>query len=296
MNIVHITLFVVATLSIGSASILVRMSMASGTACAFWRLVFSSLLLLLILLSSKKLATEVHILVLDKVKFFKVFTAGVSLAFHFILWMESLFRIPIAVSVTLVVMYPIHLAIVELLKERNAAMIVNIMGLALGFIGVSILYKNALIMEKLDLVGIMQSFVASVFAAAYFYIGKLFRRYVGLYSYTFTVYSVAALIVLIYSIIIKDNIFVYLSRSWIWFLLLALIPMFGGHTVMNYMLKFYKSSSVTSIALAEPVIASILAVVILREQIEPLYIPSLMMILTGIAIVMLFEIKEAKCH
>ncbi|MEM4848896.1 MAG: EamA family transporter, partial [Ignisphaera sp.] len=79
-------------------------------------------------------------------------------------------------------------------------------------------------------------------------------------------------------------VFVYLPKSWLWFLLLAIVPMLGGHTIMNYLLKFYRSSSVTSIALAEPVIASILAVLVFGEVVEVFHIVCLAIILIGIAI------------
>jgi drug/metabolite transporter (DMT)-like permease len=61
--------------------------------------------------------------------------------------------------------------------------------------------------------------------------------------------------------------------------------MVGGHTVMNYLLRFYKSSTVTSIALAEPVVASILAAAILRERIGFIEVTALAMAIAGVALV-----------
>lgn len=205
--------------------------------------------------------------------------------------MESLLRIPVAVSVTLVVAYPLYLALFELIKERSGMLIVNLMGLALGFAGIIVIFGGSIAIGELNIVGVIQSFVASIFAAIYFYIGKILRRSSDLYSYTYAVYSIATLIVFTYSVIVSENVLAYWPRSWIWFVLLALIPMFGGHTTMNYLLKFYRSSSVTSIALAEPIVATILATVVLGERIGFLYIASLVMVLTGIAIVMAIELR-----
>lgn len=287
----HGVLFIVAVMSIGLASILVKLSSASAIACAFWRLFFSSLLMSIICLTTRSDIISVF-KVLDEAKIALVFAAGFSLAFHFILWMGSLFRIPIAISVTIVVAYPLHLALVEIVLEKERKILTSLVGLLLGFLGIVVLFREAYVYAKLDALGVAQSFIASILAAVYFYIGRLLRRTINLYSYSFHVYAVASIIVLLYASIVREDVFVYLPKSWIWFLLLAIIPMLGGHTVMNYLLKFYRSSSVTSIALAEPVVASILAAILFREVIEMLHIVCLAIIMLGIAISLLSEFKN----
>lgn len=289
--ILHGVFFIVAAMSIGLASILVKLSSASAIACAFWRLFFSSLLMSIICLITKSNIISIF-KVLDGAKIALVFAAGFSLAFHFILWMESLFRIPIAISVTIVVAYPLHLALVEIIFEKERKIITPLAGLLLGFLGIVILFREAYVYAKLDALGVAQSFIASILAAMYFYIGRLLRKTINLYLYSFQVYAVASIIVFLHSSIVGEDVFMYLPKSWIWFLLLAIIPMLGGHTVMNYLLKFYRSSSVTSIALAEPAIASILAAILFREVIEMLHIVCLAIIMLGIALSLLPEFKN----
>lgn len=281
--ILHGILFVVATMSIGSASILVKLSSASAIACAFWRLFLSSMLTLVLCLIADP-STTITKRTLDKTKIVMIFVAGISLAFHFILWMESLFLVPIAISVTIVVAYPLHLAIIEIIWDKEGKVFVPLIGLLLGFLGILVLFREAYVYAKFNFFGVALSFIASILAAIYFYMGRYLRRTIDLYSYSFYVYTIASAIVLIYSLIIKENVFEYLPKSWLWFLLLAIVPMIGGHTVMNYLLKFYRSSSVTSIALAEPVIASIFAAIVFREVVELLHIVCLAIILMGVAI------------
>lgn len=284
---VHSALFAIAMLSMGSASILVKLSNASGIACAFWRLFISSALTLIVLTATTRGCRRIQYM--DMPRLIGLFVAGVSLALHFILWMESLFLVPVAISVTIVVAYPLHLALVELVKKREQRSLTAISGLVIGFLGTIMLFREALVSVELNVIGIIMSFTASIFATTYFYLGKMLRRSIDVLHYTLYVYSIASLVVLVCSVIVAEDVFVYLPRSWPWFLLLALIPMLGGHSVMNYMLKFYRSSTVTSIALAEPVIASILASLLLRETIKPQYMVCLAMVLLGIAVVALSE-------
>ncbi|MEM3142895.1 MAG: EamA family transporter, partial [Zestosphaera sp.] len=60
--------------------------------------------------------------------------------------------------------------------------------------------------------------------------------------------------------------------------------MLGGHTVINYLLKRMKSYVVTSIALGEPPGATLLAALILGQQIQAETILGMALALVGILI------------
>ncbi|MEM0026485.1 MAG: DMT family transporter [Ignisphaera sp.] len=277
---IHVALFVVASISIGSASILVRLSNASPIACAFWRLVIAAIVLALIPTSEKMPRPIPH------KHFLNTFIAGFALASHFALWMDSLFRVSVAVSTTIVVLYPVHLAIIEFLKGEKPTHL-EVIGIATSFLSVVLLAAYTQHSPaKNSLVGVVESFAASIAAAVYFYIGRVSRKYMGIREYSVATYATASIIALTYSFIAKDDVLSYLQRSWVWLLALAIIPMIGGHTTMNYLLKFYKSSTVTSIALAEPAIATTLATIILKEPLEPIYVISLALATAGTATVL----------
>lgn len=274
-------LFIVAMLSIGSASILVRLSNASAIACAFWRLFFSvPIIFLIAVINSVKLF---HSYIFLGLKY--AILSGVALALHFVMWMDSLFKIPISISTTIVVAYPIHLLLLEAMIFREMPSKKEVAGIAIAFIGIGIFFSHAYIDVELNLEGVLKSFIASILAAIYFYIGRIARRSLDIYSYTIPTYIIGALTVLLYNYIFtKDNILYYIPSSLIWLLLLAIIPMIGGHTVMNYLLKHYKSSIVTSIALAEPAIATLLAIPILSEVPRINHVIAIIITLFGIFI------------
>ena len=279
-------LLAVAAVSISSAAILVRLSHASALACAFWRLILSSAMLLPWLASEHDGSGKNSLVVTPT-----MVVAGVSLGLHFALWMDSLFRIPVAVSTAIVVLYPVHSMLFETLRGEKMAPI-GVAGMILALLGLLLYFGDSLLVGGLDVLGLVESFLALVLAAVYFYLGRMARQEMSVYSYAAPTYLFGALTVLASSLVVGDNVFSYLRGSWVWFVALAAIPMIGGHTVMNYLLEFRRSSTVTSIAFLEPVLASALACVLLGETPELRHILVMLMMAAGVALVVLGEKKE----
>ncbi|ADM27105.1 protein of unknown function DUF6 transmembrane [Ignisphaera aggregans DSM 17230] len=285
-GIANIMLFIIALVSIGSASILVRLSNASPYSCAFWRLFLASVFLYISSIITKN---RLNLRELTERTTPLVIFSGICLGLHFVTWMDSLFRVPIAVSTTIVVAYPIHLMMIESVLEKEYPKIREIIGISIAYIGILMFFGGTVITRDIDIIGVVESFIASIFAAIYFYIGRIIRKRIDIYSYTIPTYITGSLIAIIYGFTVNDNVFLYIYNSWLWLLLLALIPMIGGHTIMNYLLKFYKSSRVSSIALGEPIVATLLSIPILGEIPSPHLILPMILTLSGIGIVLLYQ-------
>jgi len=157
---------IIAWMSISSASVLVLLSNANAYAAAFWRLLFSFLMLLpLGLLNHGS----------SPLRFSPAsFTAGVLLGLHFLLWMQSLFMISVSLSTTIVVTYPAVIAVLErvFLKEELSAQ--QLAGIILGTAGVAVLVRPSL--QNESFVGIALAGAASLLAAGYFMLGRISRR------------------------------------------------------------------------------------------------------------------------
>ncbi|RLG77086.1 MAG: EamA/RhaT family transporter [Thermoprotei archaeon] len=274
-------LLTVAMLSISSAAILVRLSGASATTCAFWRLALSTVILLALGLARG----ERPYIGIEPV------IAGTALATHFILWMESLFLIPVGLSTAIVITYAMFTAIVDAVLFRERISPIQVLGLILSLSSITLMYAlPTLTRESSNPLGITYSFMGALMATIYFSIGRATRRRgTALTGYTTTTYGIAALATLVYALVVGENLFSYPIKTWFFLILLALIPMLGGHTTMNYVLKFVKTSTVTSIALGEPVIASFLAYILLQEVIELRDIVLMLFTITGVGMVVLSE-------
>lgn len=250
--------YIVIVLSISSASILVLLSKAPGSVCAFWRLMFSTIFILPVWFS--KGGRRLHVLNI---------LAGASLALHFIFWMESLYLIPVVISTVLVVSYPFYSLVVDYFLFRETISLRQLIGLVLGFTSI-ILYYNPVLSSELNIIGLTYAVIGGVFAAIYFICGRYLRSVAkqSLVEYVFPTYLTGAFITLVYNTINDVEILRYSVETYLYFILLAMIPMFGGHTLMNYLLKHIKTSTVTALALAEPVGAGLLAYILLNQVLD----------------------------
>ncbi len=286
----YLLLFII-FLSISASSIIILLSGADSIGCAFWRLCFTVIILLTYSLLFRKslLKTFVNDVFINKYGFF----AGLSLAAHFLLWMESLYHIPVAISTTIVVSYPLFALVIDRFVYSEKITILQYLGILFGFIGLTMfLYRG--FVGDINLYGVLLSLFGSIAATSYFCIGRYVRLRRDLMEYVFPTYFYALLGVLFYSLVIGKNILAYSPKSYFFFILLAIVPMLGGHTLMNYILKYMKSSVVTSIALTEPIGASILAYLILGQVIGLYEVIPMAIVLTSIIIVIREELRIRK--
>ncbi|MCW4037257.1 MAG: DMT family transporter [Candidatus Bathyarchaeota archaeon] len=280
-------LFAVILVSISSSSLLVVLSGATAVSCAFWRVFLASLILGL----TKLLRRRETGLQLDQRLFMYSIVSGILLAVHFLLWMESLFLIPIAVSTTVVVTYPLFSLLIDHFIFKEDIGTFQVLGLTAGFIGV-LLFLHPQILTSYEYHGVLLAFGGALGATGYFSIGRFVRRKTDVLSYTFFTYASASISLLLYALLRNEDLWTYPPQTYTFFLLLAVVPMIGGHTLINYLLRYVKTSVATSIALGEPVGASILAHLLLQQQIDVPQALVMTLVLSSIALTISQEIKK----
>jgi len=244
-------------------SILTRLSGAPGYVCATWRIVFSTILIFL--LFGWKHIDEIKEIFREKLLI--AFIAGITLALHLLLWMESLSYTSVAISTTIVDTHPIFATIITyvFLKEKP------------------IILFSPWKVDITSLYGPLLAFIAAITEAIYFSSGRFMRRKYSIEAYATSIYLIAAVFSIIYTITIaKKPLFGYPIRAWTAFVLLALLPMLLGHTTMNYLLKYLSTITVTASFLAEPVIASIIAIFLLSEVPEAYTIVGMAITILGV--------------
>jgi len=285
-----LALMIIAWVSISSASVLVILSGTTALVCAFWR-VFTSSVLIISYKIFKRFLKPSRRVVTNPSTYLESAVAGVLLGLHFLTWMESLFLIPVALSTTVVVTYPLINALFEGITHKSLRS-AEILGLALAFAGVLTATRPQLGSEA-GVQGISLAFVGSLCAAGYFYLGRTSRKAgMPLTDYAIIAYTSASLTLLTYALITNSNILPTTTISWAYVFLLAVIPMLGGHTVMNYLLKRMKSYVVTSIALGEPPGATLLATLILGQQVQAETLGGMALALVGILITVYESVRD----
>ncbi|MGA1846691.1 DMT family transporter [Deferribacter abyssi] len=216
------------------------------------------------------------------------FFGGVFLSLHFIAWLQSLKYTSVASSLVLLSTGPIFVSIVSylILKEKQdkeiiIAIVFAIAGsavLAFGDANFEVRFgENALIGDGFAI-------MAAFFVSLYFLIGSHLRERMDIMSYIVLVYTVAAVFLLIVSLVLQIPFTGYELRSYIFMVLLALVSQNLGHTSFNWALKYLKTSMVAIITLGEPVIGSILAYLIFGESIDKYKFIGIILIFAAIII------------
>ena len=247
---------------------------------------------------------ELHeIQALDRKKWKLIVFSGLLLGVHFAFWISSLKMTSVTSSVVLVTTTPIWVVLFSpiLLKEKNNWK--TGLGLAIAFIGSIIVIFNIVCLlssqgvscslekifsEKNILAGNLFALVAAFAAAGYTMIGRKVRSFMSILPYTLVVYSIAAIELIIFSLIAGEHFGGYSIQSVFWLILLALIPQIIGHSTLNWTLGFLPASSVSIALLGEPVGSSLLAWVFLAEAPTCLELIGGMIVLLGV----LFAIRS----
>jgi len=284
---VQYALIVVAWLSISSASVIVVLSGATALACAFWRLFIATLLIALYSLSRG--SSNLHP---GDIKYFSLsILSGILLATHFLTWMESLFYIPISLSTTIVVLYPLIAMLYETALRISKPRWSELLGILIAFCGTVIAVQPYLVERALY--GSILALTGAITAAAYFTIGRYLRkRGISLASYTVVCYSSSTIFIFAYSVATNQSVLPVELNMWIYLVLLALIPMLGGHTVINYLVKYMKSYVATVIGFGEAPGATILASLVLSQEVSSNVLIGMSITILGA----LYTIREGMKH
>jgi len=284
----------VAVVNVSTASILVRLASGEGVhgfAVASWRLVISSAITLALLIALggglSRLLSNLYDLAL-------MAASGVALALHFMLWMHSLAHVNVAASVTIVDSYPALLALIGrfiLGESYSVAQYLGSLVAFLGILGLSIVsYTGELAPPGGNPVfGALLAFGGMVSVSAYFAIGKVMRAKYSTLEYTAVVYTIGALIAIPLTILANVNLASVTPKAWALIMLVALIPMLGGHTLINYVIGRLSLLATTVPILGEPVGATLLALLILGEPVSQEIAIFMALTLSGIAMVLVWE-------
>jgi drug/metabolite transporter (DMT)-like permease len=271
----------VAVLAVSTSAILIRAGDAPEPAMAFYRVVFTTLILLPFAPRYREEFAE-----LGGRDLLFAGAAGVALAAHFAAWFESVDRTTIAASVTLVQTAPVFVAIGAwtLLEERLTRRMVAGILLAAAGSGVMSL-EGFLGMGGPDpLLGNALAVVGAVMAAAYVLGGRAVRQRVSLVPYVLVVYAVCAVVLAGYVAGSGVAFTGYPAREWLLFLGMAVGPGLFGHTVINWALEHIESSVVSVTLVGEPVLSTALALVVFAEVPTIATLAGGAIVLTGIVV------------
>ena len=184
----------VGVVTVSTSAIFVKLADAPAGVVAFYRLFFSVILLLPIFLY--KYVGELKDI--SKRDWLFSALAGVFLAFHFILWFESLNYTSVASSTVLVTLQPLFAFIGTYLFFQERLSTKAIASGLMAIAGSVIISWGDFQISGMALFGDVLALVACALVTAYLLFGQDVRKRLSLITYTFIVYGFSCVTLLFY--------------------------------------------------------------------------------------------------
>ena len=283
-----------AILAVSTASIFIRLAQreAPSLVIAAFRLTFASLILAPIALTRHR----AELRRLTRRELLLALLSGVFLALHFATWITSLEYTTVASSVVLVSTSPLWVALLAPLVLRERLTRPVLIGMLLALTGGVVIalsdacvWQNGLSCPSLAefvqggaFFGNFLALAGAWMVAGYLLIGRRLRANMSLVPYIFVVYSIAAIALIVIMFAAGETPLGYPPMTYVWMLLLALVPQLIGHSTYNWALRYMPAALVAVTTLGEPIGSTILAYFLLREAPTWIKLGGAVMILVGI--------------
>ncbi len=212
--------------------------------------------------------------------------AGAFLALHFGFWIASLQQTSVTTSVVLVTTNPLFVGLASpyVLGERVPA--ATWLGIGLATAGAALMAAEDAGEGLGTVVGDLYALLGAVFGAGYLLAGRLARPQMSWARYIGVVYPVAA-VLLLFSVLVAGESFTgYSTKTFVMFVLLALVPQLVGHSAINWALAYVPAALTAAAILGEPVGATALAALILKEMPSGLEVAGALLVLAGVYVAM----------
>jgi drug/metabolite transporter (DMT)-like permease len=280
----------------GTAAVLIRSLQDKDVFfIAFWRLVIACLTL------------AVTLIVVGKSFNFKVvrkylkelITLSILLSLHFIFFTSAVKDTTILNATVLVNTTPIFSMFVSVFLFKTKPSRLAIVGLAISFIGVLVIFYGKTMITKTNdcseafspsLKGDCEAVLAALVEAFYLNYGRKIRKQVAILSTMFPIYLLTAMIIGVLCIPVRQNVLTLPMKAETILPLVGLgvLPTATAHTLYFSSLLNLKSFQTAAMALLEPIGATVLGIILFQEIPAPLFVLGAALILIGL----FFIVKE----
>ena len=223
--------------------------------------------------------------------------SGFFLALHFATWITSLEFTNVASSLVLVSTTPLWVGLLAPLVLHERLGMAAMVGLLLAMTGgVIVGLSDACTLQAGSLscpmlvtfiggkafLGDFLALIGAWMAAGYLLVGRKLRAKMELVPYIFVVYGMAAVVLMVIMVGMRETPLGLPPLAYLWFALLAFIPQLFGHSTFNWALKYLPASFVSVTLLGEPVGSTVLAYFIFQETPGWVKIGGAVLIMVGI--------------
>lgn len=252
-------------LFLSTSAIFVKLAEAPSGIIAFYRLLFTLLFMLPVLLLRAEERKQLSCLTKRQAGLAMI--SGALLAIHWVMWFESLRYTSVASSTVLVSLQPLFSIFFGVLLLHEHVTKIGMVGVFLAIVGSAVVGWGDFRISGAAFWGDVLSFASAGVISLHFLFGQILRRELDVVPYTFVCYASGALCLATYASLTGQAFSGYALQTWGCFLGLALFATIGGQCVFNLLLKYLPASAVTMGILGEPVGTILLAFVLFGERI-----------------------------
>ena len=288
----------VGIVAVSSGSILARLAQAEevpSLVIAAYRTLVAALIFLPFMLARR----QNELRAMNAADWRLTLLSGLALAIHFATWITSLSYTSVAASTVLVSTSPLWVALAApfflgepFTRWLKIGMALALTGTVIISLGTMVEMENGrLLFNTTDLttgqqplLGNTLALIGSLAGAVYFLIGRKLRPSLSLTSYATLVYGTAAICLVLTVWLTGNSMVGYSPPVYLLFLLLGIVPQLLGHSSFNYALGYLPAAYVGVTIFAEPITASILALIVFGEQPGPLVILGSVFVLVGVLV------------
>lgn len=229
---------------------------------------------------------------------------GFLLAVHFVTWIIASRLTPAANAALIVNLVPLAIPFMlyALLKEKLTPM--EIVGTLVALSGMFVLSAADFRTSKSFFTGDLLCFASMLFLSLYLALGRKNQKDEGIWIYVTPLYAVAGIMCLVMipiGILLFDfeNPFkLYSMRESLLILGLAIVPTIFGHSILNMSMKKLRGQLVGIVNMWQFVFAGIMAFLLLGEKPKPMFYPACLLVIAGSLISMKTKpksIEEKQC-
>jgi drug/metabolite transporter (DMT)-like permease len=272
------------------SAVLIRFASAPASIIAFYRMLFAFLLTLPFTMAFQfKMIRQ-----LTRKDLLYSALSGVFLAAHFLTWIKSLEMTTIASSTVLVSLQPVFTMILGYLIYKEKLPLLSALGMIIAVTGSVVMGISDLQVDSAHLLGDLLALSGGLFASFYMLIGRKLRATLPAASYCTLVYGACALTLFLFNATLLIPMTGYGSQNMVIFFALAFVCTIGGHSIFNWSLKHLEAVKVSTACLGEPLGATLLAYLLLRELPGSMQLFSGGIILIGLYLFLRGAVTETK--
>ncbi|MBE0684996.1 MAG: DMT family transporter [Anaerolineaceae bacterium] len=279
---IHITLLAIGVLCGSTAVIMIKASDENPYLLAAFRLLIATIFMLPLFLREKRYYLQPYGFKQVKLSLFP----GLLLGLHFITWNMGVALTPVANASLIVNTTPAVMPFFLWIFFQEKVNRVEILGTFLALAGLVILGIDRLQLNSLDLRGHILCFISMLLLAAYMALGRKNNGKLPIWLYMWPLYLTAGIFCLLCALPFVNPIKNYTLQNTLLFLGLAIIPTFGGHTLLNYSMKNFRGQVVSVANLGQIIFSAFFGFLFFDEVPTKIFYLIAMLILTGVIIIL----------